>query len=187
MMRVAIFASGRGTNFENIVDRKIGGCEIVLLITDKNCPALKIAEDHGIEARTFLRKTFESKTQMEQAIITSLEEKDIDLIVLAGYMRLLSSEFVARYEKRIINIHPSFLPHYKGTHAIEQAFEDGRGIYGVTVHYVNEGMDEGEIIEQVSLTYDGNDLDELESMVHAAEYELYPRVIQKLITQEKAE
>ncbi|MBN2859769.1 MAG: phosphoribosylglycinamide formyltransferase, partial [Sphaerochaetaceae bacterium] len=111
------------------------------------------------------------------------EEEKIDLIVLAGYMRLLSPAFVNRYRNRIINIHPSLLPLYKGKDAIRQAFEDGRDIYGVTVHYVDEGMDDGQIIEQVRVPYEGTDIRELEAMVHAAEYELYPRVIQDLVDQ----
>ncbi len=184
MKRVAVFASGRGTNFENIVKRNIAGCDIGILITDKVCAALDIAAEHGIEAKTFLRKEFDSKAAMEQAIITVLEEMEIDLIILAGYMRLLSPSFVDRFDRKIINIHPSLLPLYKGTHAMEQAIEDGKKIYGVTVHYVNAGMDEGEIIEQATVEYDGTDLEELEPMVHAAEYELYPKVITKLIEQE---
>ena len=99
-------------------------------------------------------------------------------------MRLLSPPFAHRYENRIINIHPSLLPLYKGKHAIQQALEDGRKLYGVTVHYVNEGMDDGQIIEQVRVVYDGLDIEQLEGRVHEAEYELYTRVIQKLIDQE---
>ena len=172
MTKIAVFASGRGTNFGNIAERKIEKGEISLLITDKICPALDIAQKYSIESATFLRKSFSSKQEMEEAIVSRLEKSQIDLIVLAGYMRLLSPWFVQRYPRRIINIHPSLLPHYKGTHAIEQAFEDGKGLYGVSVHYVNEGMDEGELIDQVRISYNGDDLEELETMVHEAEYEI---------------
>ncbi len=183
MKNIAVFASGRGTNFERIATRGIRGAQISLLITDTLCNALSVAQRHSIPAKTFVRKNFETRAAMEDAIIRVLEEYRIDLIVLAGYMRLLSPTFVTSYENRIINIHPSLLPLYKGKDAIQQAFEDGRKIYGVTVHYVNEGMDEGRIIEQGQVSYDGEDIGELESMIHAAEWELYPRVIQHLIDQ----
>lgn len=184
MKNIAVFASGTGSNFEQIVTRGISGARISLLVTDKICNALTIAHRHAIPAVTFERKDFETKTAMEEAIIRVLEERRIDLIVLAGYMRLLSPPFVHRYENRIINIHPSLLPLYKGKHAIQQALEDGRKLYGVTVHYVNEGMDDGQIIEQVRVVYDGLDIEQLESRVHEAEYELYTRVIQHLVDQE---
>jgi phosphoribosylglycinamide formyltransferase-1 len=179
-MRVAVFASGRGTNFENLLKNMVPSMEVVLLVTDKVCRALEIAARYSVDARTFLKQQYGSKEEMERAIAKVLDEHHIELIVLAGYMRLFSPWFVARYPKRIINIHPSLLPHYKGMHAIEQALADGRGIFGVTVHYVNEGMDEGEIIEQVRLQYQGHDLNELEALVHEAEYVLYPRVVRQL-------
>jgi len=185
MKNIAVFASGKGSNFEQIATRGIRGARISLLVTDKICNALTIAHRYEIEAKTFERRDFETKNAMEEAIIKVLEEEKIDLIVLAGYMRLLSPAFVNRYRNRILNIHPSLLPHYKGKHAIQQAVEDGRKLYGVTVHYVNEGMDEGQIIEQVRVPYEGFDIEELEKMVHETEYELYTRVIQHLIDQEE--
>ncbi len=183
MRTLAVFASGNGTNFENIVTSRIEGALVELLVTDKICNALNIARQYGIESCTFMRKDYESKEQMEKAIASVLVEKDIDLIVLAGYMRLLSPWFVQRFSGRIINIHPSLLPHYKGKDAIGQAIEDRKRIYGVTVHYVNEGMDEGKIIEQVTVPYDGFDAVELEKRVHECEYELYPKVIAHLCDQ----
>jgi phosphoribosylglycinamide formyltransferase-1 len=180
MKKVAIFASGRGSNFENIVESKIEGITISLLVTDKLCNALSIAQRYNIEARTFLRKDYETKQAMEEAIATLLINHKIDLIILAGYMRLFSPWFVHQFPKRIINIHPSLLPHYKGKGAIEQAINDHKKIYGVSVHYVNEGMDEGELIAQVKVPYDGFDLHELEKRVHECEYELYPKVIAQL-------
>jgi len=180
MKRVAVFASGNGTNFEHIINSNIPSISIELLVTDKKCNALAIADHYDIEAKTFLRKRYESTLEMEEAIASLLCKKHIDLIVLAGYMRLFSPWFVNQFPQRMINIHPSLLPLYKGKHAIEQAIEDNRRIYGVTVHYVNEGMDEGEIIAQVKVPYDGTDVNELERKVHECEYELYPKVIAHL-------
>lgn len=181
-MRLAVFASGRGSNFERIIEHRFCGSEVVLLVTDTICNALEIAKKHDIASRTFLRSSYPSKLAMEQAMISTLDEFQVDFIVLAGYMRLLSPSFVHRYPRNIINIHPSLLPLYKGKDAIKQAFEDGKGIYGVSVHYVDEGMDDGELIAQVKIDYDGSDIVELEHLIHQAEYGLYPNVIERLCT-----
>ncbi len=185
MKKVAVFASGRGSNFENIVVSNIEGITVSLLVTDKTCNALSIAQQYKIEARTFLAKSYPTKQAMEEDIAALLVSKKIDLIVLAGYMRLFSPWFVHQFPKRIINIHPSLLPNYKGKGAIEQAINDRKRIYGVTVHYVNEGMDEGEIISQVKVPYEGYDLQELEKRVHECEYQLYPKVIAQLCKEER--
>jgi phosphoribosylglycinamide formyltransferase-1 len=180
MKRVAIFASGKGTNFANIIKSQIPSISIDLLVTDTTCDALKVAQHYAIETRTFFKKNYPSKQAMEEDIATLLINKEIDLIILAGYMRLFSAYFVNQFPKKIINIHPSLLPHYKGKGAIQQAIEDGKKLYGVSVHYVNEGMDEGEIIAQVTVPYEGLNVDELEQKVHECEYELYPKVIAQL-------
>jgi phosphoribosylglycinamide formyltransferase-1 len=185
MTRVAVFASGRGTNFENLITSDIPGAAFVLLITDKLCPAIAIAKRYDIESCTFKRSNYTSRVAMEQEMATLLESRKIDLIVLAGYMRLLSRWFVTIFDHQIVNIHPSLLPHYKGINAIQQAFDDGKQLYGVSVHYVNEGMDEGELIAQRRLYYEGRHIEELEQLVHQTEYELYPQVIRTLCNKEK--
>jgi phosphoribosylglycinamide formyltransferase-1 len=185
MVKCAVFASGRGTNFENLVTSEIPNLDIVLLVTDQICRALEIASRNRIEAKSFIRQDYLSRRAMEEHIAALLDERGIQLIVLAGYMRLLSPWFVHRYHERIINIHPSLLPHYKGKHAIEQAYSDGKDIYGVSIHYVNEGMDEGEIIAQSRIHYDGTDLAELEQLVHETEYRLYPQVIREICSQRR--
>ena len=114
-----------------------------------------------------------------------VEQSGVELICLAGYMRLLSEAFVNRYPERIINIHPSLLPAFKGAHAIEQAFEYGVKIYGVTIHYVDATMDGGKIISQQAVPYEGQDIAELEAMLHALEHELYINTINKLIAEQK--
>lgn len=183
MKKIAVFASGNGTNFENILNRKDINAEIVFLICDnKNARAIEIARKNAIDTFVFSPKDYDSKKDYEREISKRIDTLDIDLIVLSGYMRILSKDFVEKYDRKIINIHPSMLPLYKGKNAIEQAFLDGKDIFGVTVHYVNAEVDDGEIIlqERVSDTF-GLSLEEVTRKVHELEYKLYPMAIIKLI------
>lgn len=183
MKKIAVFASGNGTNFENILNRKDINAEIVLLICDnKNARAIEIARKNAIDTFVFSPKDYDSKKDYEREISKHIDTLDIDFLVLSGYMRILSKNFVEKYDRKIINIHPSMLPLYKGKNAIEQAFLDGKDIFGVTVHYVNAEVDDGEIIlqERVSDTF-GLSLEEVTRKVHDLEYKLYPMAIIKLI------
>lgn len=130
-------------------------------------------------------KGYASKADYEREIVALLDSRQVDLVCLAGYMRLLSDVMLDSYEGRIINIHPSLLPAFKGAHAIEQALEYGVKIYGVTIHYVDRTMDGGRIISQQAFPYEGHDMAELESMVHALEHELYINTINKLIAESR--
>ena len=187
--RLAVFASGRGSNFEAIVSACESGriaAQVVLLVCDH--PSTEVvarAKAHHIDCFAFSPKDYASKADYEQAISLLLEQSGVELICLAGYMRLLSEAFVNRYPGRIINIHPSLLPAFKGAHAIEQAFEYGVKIYGVTIHYVDATMDGGKIISQQAVPYEGQDIAELEAMLHALEHELYINTINKLIAEQK--
>ena len=187
--RLAVFASGRGSNFEAIVSACESGriaAQVVLLVCDH--PLAEVvarAKAHHIDCFAFSPKDYASKADYEQAISLLLEQSGVELICLAGYMRLLSEAFVNRYPGRIINIHPSLLPAFKGAHAIEQAFEYGVKIYGVTIHYVDATMDGGKIISQQAVPYEGQDIAELEAMLHALEHELYINTINKLIAEQK--
>ncbi len=183
MKKIAVFASGNGTNFKNIVNDKSIEAEISILICDnKNAKAISIANENNINTLVFTPKEFNSKAEYELLISEKLEELNIDLIVLAGYMRILSKEFVSKYSGKIINIHPSLLPLYKGATAILDAFNDGKNIFGVSVHYVNEEVDGGEIILQEKLeNTDGLTLEEVTKKVHEIEYKLYPRAIKFII------
>lgn len=189
MRRLAIFASGNGTNFEAIVsacaDGRIDG-EVVLLVCDKPmATVVERARQNHIASFVFNPKDYVSKAAYEQEIVNLLTDKAIDLICLAGYMRLLSDVLLSHYAGRIINIHPSLLPAFKGAHAIEQAFEYGVKVYGVTIHYVDATMDGGRIIAQQAIPYEGNDRAELEAMIHTVEHELYINTINKLIAENK--
>ncbi|MEC0179898.1 phosphoribosylglycinamide formyltransferase [Paenibacillus peoriae] len=184
--RVAVFASGEGTNFQSLVDaaaqRKLGGASIELLICDKPAaPAVARAEKAGIACYTFLPKEYTAREDYERELVALLEQKSIDLIVLAGYMRLLSSVMVDAYAGKIINIHPSLLPAFPGKDAVGQALAYGVKVSGVTVHFVDGGMDTGAIIAQRVVEVQEHDTaDSLSAAIQAVERQLYPEVVGRL-------
>lgn len=186
MVKIAVFASGSGTNFENLVLRMRDGtipnaiCE--LLVVDKaDAYALTRAKKLNIPAVYVDPKAYADKRSYEQAIRSLLEEKGVELIVLAGYMRLIGAELLAHYDRRIINIHPAYLPHFPGAHGIRDAFEAKAEYTGVTVHYVDAGVDTGDIIRQEKLPIDPAwPLAALEEHVHALEYALFPKALRQV-------
>lgn len=185
MRRLAVFASGSGTNFEAIVTACEQGAipaEVVLMVCDK--PGARVVEraaEHGVEAFVFAPKEYASKADFEREIVQRLDRAGVELVCLAGYMRIIGDELLGAYGGRIINIHPSLLPAFRGAHAIEQALEYGVRVFGVTIHYVDATLDGGKIISQRAFEYDGDDIEELEPMIHAVEYPLYIETINKLL------
>lgn len=185
MHRIAVFASGEGTNFEAIA----GACEqgvldarAVLLVCDRpGAHAVDRAAAHGVETFVFSPREYASKADYENEIVARLDAAGVELVCLAGYMRIIGDELLGAYGGRIINIHPSLLPAFRGAHAIEQALEYGVKVFGVTIHYVDGELDGGRIIAQRAFPYEGNDIGELEAMIHAVEYPLYIETIKKLI------
>ena len=113
-------------------------------------------------------------------LVDRLMEEEVDLVCLAGYMRIVGDTLLSAFDRRIINIHPALLPAFKGAHAIKDAFEYGVKVFGVTIHYVDNTIDGGQIISQAAVPYEGDDIDELESLIHAREHILYPATIKKL-------
>lgn len=190
MKKIAIFASGNGSNFQALVDASKNGelqAEVHLLICDNpNAKVIERASQSGIEAFVFMPKTFPEKSAFEEKIVEALTEKEIEFIVLAGYMRLIGHTLLSAYEGKIVNIHPSLLPAFPGKGAIEQALESGRKVTGVTVHYVDEGMDTGPIIAQkaVIITKDET-LQSLEQKIHEVEHRLYPETLNKLFAKKE--
>jgi phosphoribosylglycinamide formyltransferase-1 len=186
MKRLVIFASGNGSNFEAIIsaiENKILDAQIVGLICDKSeAYCLTRAKNHGVPAAVFHRSDYDSKLEMDCAILRQVKEWEADWLVLAGYMRLLTSLIIQAYPKRIINIHPSLLPKYKGKDALGQALANHETTLGVSVHYVDEGMDTGALIAQESFTIQPDqDRGTIEQTLHQLEHTLYPKVLQKLI------
>ncbi|MFW3590323.1 phosphoribosylglycinamide formyltransferase [Staphylococcus caprae] len=187
MIKIAIFASGSGSNFENIVNHvqkgDLPGIEVTALYTDKaGVKCIERAEKLNIPVHINQPKDFISKSSYEQHLLKLLSNEGVQWIVLAGYMRLVGEDLLHAYEGRMLNIHPSLLPKYKGLDAIGQAYESGDKVTGSTVHFVDSGMDTGEIIEQQQCDIKPDDTKEdLEERVKNLEYELYPRVIAKII------
>lgn len=186
MVNIAIFASGNGSNFENIVnaihDGRIKDTTCVMLIVDKeNAYAIERAKKLGVPYLYVNPKAYGGKPGYETEIMKTLQECDVDYIVLAGYMRFIGEVLLTNYPNRIINIHPAYLPNFPGAHGIQDAFEAKATFTGVTVHYVDEGVDSGEIIQQEKIEIDPSwSLETLEEHVHALEYELFPKVIAKI-------
>jgi len=181
-VNIAVFASGRGTNFGAIIRAaKLGKIKanLSLLVCDTpKAGAIGRAKRAGIKIALIKREDFTNKEDFENKIIAHLEENEIDLIVLAGFMRMLSPEFVGRYTSRILNIHPALLPSFKGAEAIKDAFDYGVKVTGVTVHFVDEKMDHGPVILQQAVEIQENDtLESLERKIHKIEHRLYPEAI----------
>ena len=171
-MRLGIMCSGNGTNFENIV-RTCREDEVVVMVHNKKkCGAAKRADKLGIPHTQISSK-------QEDTIIDIMKAWKVDLIVLAGWMRIITPKLINAFPQRIINLHPSLLPKYKGLHAIERALESGDDMTGVSVHYVNEELDGGEVImqEEVPILPD-DDLQTLTKAIQRREYYLLPRAIE---------
>ncbi len=182
-MKIAVFASGKGTNLAAIIKAKNKGLlnvDISLVISDnKKSLALKRAQRAGIKAVFVDPFRFPQREEFEQEVIKALEQEAVDLIVLAGFMRILSPSFVNRFQNRILNIHPALLPAFKGAHSIKDAFDYGVKVTGVSVHFVDENMDHGPIILQKAVAVDEKDsLETLESKIHKVEHKIYPEAIE---------
>lgn len=185
MVNIAVFASGSGTNFEEIVRHVEDGSlpvNLCCLIADKEkAYARTRADNHNIPQYFFNPKDYENKAAYEKDILKVLKDKKVDLIVLSGYMRFIGEVLLTAYPNRIINIHPAYLPEFPGAHGILDAYNAKAKQTGVTVHYVDEGVDTGEIIAQERVAIDPNwDLEELEKHVHAKEYDLFWRTIKEV-------
>lgn len=185
-IRLAIFASGCGSNFSAIVGAikkdKIKIKSVILVCDQPKAPVIKRAQKAGVRVILIGRRDFMHRLDFEAAILERLKNYKINLIALAGFMRLLSPVFVKRYRSRIINIHPSLLPAFKGTQAIKDAFGRKVSFTGVTVHFVDGQVDHGPVILQEKVEIKSKDtLDSLEKRIHAVEHKLYPRVIKLFV------
>lgn len=185
MKRIAVFASGTGSNFEAIHDSILKGnldAEIVLLVVDQpKAAVIEKAKRRQVETLVLSPKEFPSKKDYETAILQRLQELKVEEIVLAGYMRLITDVLLTPYQNHIVNIHPSLLPDFKGKDAIGQAVAAGAKRMGVSIHYVDSGMDTGTIIAQESFDVkEGMTLEEIEHRIHAIEHVLYSNTLKKL-------
>lgn len=186
-MNIAVFVSGNGTNLQALIDAekngKLAGGRIVLIVSNKpKAFALERGRQAGIELFIQDDKGFSSREEYDKIVLKKLKEKNIELVVLAGFLRILSGIFIKEYEGRILNIHPAFLPSFKGAHAIRDAFQQGVKETGVTVHFVTNELDSGPIILQEAVPVEKDDtLESLEERIHAVEHRLYPEAVRLFV------
>lgn len=179
MTKLAVFASGSGSNFQVIAEQ----FPVAFLFSDKpEAYVLERAKNLGVTHYSFELKDFANKEAYEEALVQLLDQHQIDLVILAGYMKIIGPTLLAAYEGKIINIHPAYLPEFPGAHGIEDAWKAGVKESGVTVHWVDSGVDTGQIIKQVRVPRLPEDtIETFEERIHQAEYELYPEVIRELV------
>lgn len=187
--RVVVFISGGGSNMLTLAKACAAPewpAEITCVISDKaSAGGLAKADALGIPTKVFERKAFASKVEHEEAILAALDEIGPDIICLAGYMRLLSADFIRRHKGNILNIHPSLLPLFPGLHTHQRAIDAGMKIAGCTVHFVTEGMDEGPIVAQAAVPVLAQDTAEtLATRILTVEHQLYPLAL-KLVAEDK--
>ncbi|CAM4413465.1 phosphoribosylglycinamide formyltransferase [Paenibacillus tarimensis] len=181
-LKIAVFASGSGSNFQAISDAVQAGkldVSIELLVCDKaSAPVVERAERAGVDTFLFAPKSFPSREAYEEEILAALKRRRVELIVLAGYMRLITPVLIEPYYSRMINVHPSLLPAFTGIHAVRQALEYGVKVTGVTVHYVDGGLDTGPIIAQRTVDVLPGDTEEtLTARIQETERVLLPWTI----------
>jgi phosphoribosylglycinamide formyltransferase-1 len=184
MFRLVVLASGTGTNLQAILDTLHGreGIEVVGVGSDKpGARALERARAAGVETAVFPRDEYPDRAARDATIGDWIEARGAELVVLAGYMQLLSPAFVARFRNRVVNVHPALLPSFPGLDAIGQALDAGVEVTGVTVHFVDEGVDTGPPILQREVPVPADrDRERLEESIHAVEHELYPEAIRMI-------
>jgi len=183
MINIGVLVSGSGTNLQAIIEAieegKIAGEIKVVMSDNPDAYALKRAQQYHIDTRYVDFKEFKNREDYDKEIIKTLEEKKIELVVLAGYMRILSPYFIRTYKNKIINIHPALLPSFPGLHAQRQTLEYGAKVSGCTVHFVDEGVDSGPIILQKVVEVSDDDTEEsLAEKILKEEHQIYPRAIQ---------
>ena len=180
-MRVGVLVSGAGTNLQALLDT-VHGTEHIAIVgvasNDANAPALARAENAGVEGATFALEAFTDRPARDGAMADWLTERDVELVVLAGYMHLLTPAFLGRFSERVINVHPALLPAFPGAHAVEDAIAYGVKVFGVTVHFVDEGVDSGPVILQRAVELPGaRDVEEVRAALRPVEHELLPEAV----------
>lgn len=187
-MNIAVFVSGSGSNLQAILDEEkragLAGGKVILVVSDNpGAYALERSKKAGVKTAVIEPSRFSVREEFDEAVKEILEENDIGLIVLAGFMRILTSRLIDAYRGKIINIHPSLLPAFKGAHGIRDAFDHGVKVTGVSVHFVTEELDGGPIIAQEAVRVGEKDnIEDLEKKIHETEHRLYPEVIKDFVS-----
>lgn len=185
-MRLAVLVSGYGSNLQAIINGvkngEIDGQVAVVISDQESAFALQRARNEGIEALFLAPGLFSGRDAYDREIVAQLQKRQVELVILAGFMRLLSSYFVQAFSGRIMNIHPSLLPAFPGLDGVKQALAYGVKVSGCTVHFVDEGLDTGAVILQEAVNvYDSDTEDSLHQRIHKVEHRLYPRAVQLFI------
>lgn len=180
--RIVVLISGGGTNLQAIIDAcddTAYPAEVVGVVSNKaDAYGLTRATNAGIDSKSLSHKDFDSREAYDQALITQIDGFNADIIVLAGFMRILTPEFVQHYQGKLLNIHPSLLPKYQGLNTHQRAIDAGDKEHGVSVHFVTEELDGGPVILQAKVpVFDGDTVDELSARVHEQEHRIYPLVV----------
>lgn len=180
---IAVFLSGRGSNFRAIFDEvdgeRVNGYIEVVISDNPDAKGLSFAREHGIRYAVFEKSRTENRTEYFEKIIEVLNHRKIDLIVLAGFMKVLSSNIIEKYRHKILNIHPALLPSFPGVHAQKQALDYGVKYSGCTVHFVDDGVDTGPIVLQEAVPVREDDTeDTLSDRILLQEHKIYPRAVQ---------
>ena len=173
---IGVLVSGEGTNLQALLD---AGLPVVAVASDNTkAKGLDRAAKAGIEAGAFPAAEFESRERRDQELAEWLGERGVELVVLAGYMRLLSEPFLDRFPGRILNVHPSLLPSFPGAHAVEDALAHGVKVTGATVHFVDQGIDTGPIVLQEAVAVrEGDSPESLHARIQAVEHRLLPQAV----------
>ena len=179
MKKIVILISGRGSNMQALLKADLPNAQIVAVLSDKKDAAgLKIAADFGVETGFLSPKDFESRADFDAALAQKIQAFQPDLVVLAGFMRILSADFVRIFENRLINIHPSLLPAFTGLNTHVRAIESGAKIHGCTVHFVTADLDCGPVIIQAAVpVLDSDSADSLAARVLKKEHQILPRAV----------
>lgn len=180
--RLAVFASGNGTNFEALVNADLPAKICVLVCDQADVPVIERAKRHRIPVIMSLPQKGVRKAERERVLLQALAPYHVTGLILAGYMRIVGSTLLKAFPRRIINIHPALLPSFPGRQGIEDAYNAGVKVTGVTIHYVDGGVDTGEIIAQEAVYRSEDDtLASLEAKIHQVEHQLYPKTVRQLI------
>lgn len=183
-MKIAVLVSGSGTNLQTLIEQLHqepgSGIDIAVVISEREgAYALTRAERAGIPTRVVKTQDFKHRVDFDAAISQQIEHFAAELVVLAGFMKLLQPPFVRKYRNRILNVHPTLLPAFPGAHPIADTLAYGVKVAGVTVHFVDEGVDSGQIIAQTAVpVFDTDDEESLHARIQIEEHKLYPQVIQ---------
>ncbi len=182
MIKLGVLISGSGTNLQAIIDRIAGGAldaSIELVVSSRpNAYGLVRAQAAGIQTLTMDKSFYDEEHTADRVIAAEMRSRGVDYVLMAGYMRMVHEPMLEAFPNRIVNIHPALLPSFKGAHGIQDAYDYGVKVTGVTVHFANSSYDCGPIIAQRALPVEeGWSIDELEARIHEIEHELYPEVV----------